>query len=55
LPDSDGSLAKAYGVNGVFYSRDTVLINPKGVLEKIWRTVNPSTDADTVLEYVLAH
>jgi thioredoxin-dependent peroxiredoxin len=55
LPDSDGELAKAYGVSGVFYSRDTVLINPKGVLEKIWRTVNPSTDADTVLEYVLAH
>lgn len=55
LPDSDGSLAKAYGVNGVFYSRDTILISPEGVVEKIWRSVNPSTDADNVLNQVLTH
>jgi thioredoxin-dependent peroxiredoxin len=55
LPDFDGSLAKAYGVSGVFYSRDTVLINPQGKVEKIWRNVNPGTDADTVLEYVTSH
>jgi thioredoxin-dependent peroxiredoxin len=55
LPDDDGSLAKAYGVTGVFYNRDTVLINPQGKVEKIWRNVNPGTDADTVLEYVRSH
>ncbi len=55
LPDSDGALAKAYGVSGVFYSRDTVLISPRGVVEKIWRSVDPNTDADVVLEYVLNH
>jgi thioredoxin-dependent peroxiredoxin len=55
LPDDDGLLAKAYGVTGVFYSRDTVLINPQGKVEKIWRNVNPGTDADTVLEYVRSH
>ena len=55
LPDNEGLLAKAYGVSGVFYSRDTVLINPQGKLEKIWRNVTPSTDADTVLEYVKSH
>jgi thioredoxin-dependent peroxiredoxin len=54
LPDTDGSLATAYGVGGVFYSRDTVLINPDGRVEKIWREVNPVDDADRVLEYVKA-
>jgi thioredoxin-dependent peroxiredoxin len=53
LPDSDGSLAKAYGVSGVFYSRDTILINPQGLIAKIWRSVNPGSDADKVLEFVL--
>jgi thioredoxin-dependent peroxiredoxin len=52
LPDTDGSLAAAYGVGGVFYNRDTVLINPEGNIEKIWRDVNPVDDADRVLEYV---
>jgi peroxiredoxin Q/BCP len=55
LPDIDGALAAAYGVIGVFYSRDTMLINPDGKIEKIWREVNPVDDADTVLEYVKAH
>jgi thioredoxin-dependent peroxiredoxin len=52
LPDTDGALAAAYGVSGVFYNRDTVLINPEGKIEKIWRSVNPVDDADRVLEYV---
>ncbi len=52
LPDTDGALAAAYGVSGVFYNRDTVLINPAGKVEKIWRNVNPADDADRVLEYV---
>lgn len=52
LPDTDGALAAAYGVVGVFYNRDTVLINPEGRIEKIWRGVNPVDDADWVLEYV---
>ena len=55
LPDSDGSLAKAYGVSGVFYSRDTILINPEGKVAKIWRSVDPNTDADNVLRQVLTH
>jgi thioredoxin-dependent peroxiredoxin len=52
LPDTAGELATAYGVAGVFYNRDTVLINPEGNIEKIWRSVNPVDDADKVLEYV---
>jgi peroxiredoxin Q/BCP len=52
LPDPDGSLASAYGVSGVLYSRDTILINPQAKVAKIWRSVNPGTDADQVLEFV---
>lgn len=56
IPDPDRLIAEAYGViGGNFFSRDTVLINPEGQVEKIWRTVNPIDDADRVLEYVLAN
>ena len=54
--DTERILAEAYGViGGLFFSRDTVLINPEGQVEKIWRTVDPTEDADRVLEYVLAN
>ncbi|MER3483161.1 MAG: peroxiredoxin, partial [Meiothermus sp.] len=54
LPDRDGAIAKAFGVGGLFgfYNRDTVLINPQGKIERVWRGVNPFKDADTVLQYV---
>ena len=54
IPDAQRVLADAYGVlGGTFFSRDTVLIAPDGVVERIWRTVDPVDDADRVLEYVL--
>ncbi|GIW25510.1 peroxiredoxin [Meiothermus sp.] len=54
LPDKDGTLARLFKVGGVFgfYNRDTVLVNPQGRIERIWRSVNPFRDADTVLAYV---
>ncbi|WP_117238324.1 peroxiredoxin [Thermus sediminis] len=54
IPDRDGRLARAYGVRSLFgfYSRDTILINPEGRIERIWRGVNPFQDADTVLAYL---
>ncbi|MGK0618398.1 peroxiredoxin [Meiothermus cerbereus] len=54
LPDKDGALARLFKVGGFlgFYNRDTVLVNPKGRIERIWRNVNPFRDADTVLAYV---
>jgi len=56
IPDTERVIAEAYGViGGLFFSRDTVLINPDGQVEKIWRTVDPVEDADRVLEYVLAN
>ena len=54
LPDKDGTLARLFKVGGVFgfYNRDTILVNPKGRIERIWRGVNPFRDPDTVLAYV---
>ncbi|MDR7388750.1 MAG: peroxiredoxin [Armatimonadota bacterium] len=54
LPDPEGALARAYGVRrflGVL-SRDTVLVNRYGRVERIWRRVNPLRDADRVLAYL---
>lgn len=54
IPDPEGRLARAYGVRNLFgfYSRDTILLNPEGRIERIWRGVNPFKDADTVLAYL---
>ncbi|GLV47289.1 peroxiredoxin [Thermus sp. LT1-2-5] len=54
IPDPQGRLARAYGVRSLlgFYSRDTLLLNPEGRVERIWRRMNPFTDADTVLAYL---
>lgn len=54
IPDRSGALARLFGVGGFlgFYSRDTILVNPQGRIEQIWRGVNPFRDADTVLAYL---
>ncbi len=54
IPDPEGRLARAFGVRSLFgfYSRDTILLNPEGRAERIWRSVNPFQDADTVLAYL---
>ncbi|WP_027882256.1 peroxiredoxin [Meiothermus rufus] len=54
LPDKEGTLAKLFKVGGVFgfYNRDTILVNPQGRIERIWRNVNPFRDADVALAYV---
>jgi peroxiredoxin Q/BCP len=54
LPDKNGTLARLFKVGGFFgfYSRDTILVNPQGRIERIWRNVNPFRDADTVLAYM---
>jgi peroxiredoxin Q/BCP len=54
LPDQDGSIARAFKVGGVFgfYNRDTILINPEGNIEMVWRGVNPFKDADIVYKYL---
>lgn len=54
IPDKSGTLARLFGVGGFFgfYNRDTILVNPQGRIEQIWRGVNPFRDADTVLAYL---
>ncbi len=39
LVDADRALARALGVS----SRDTFLVDPNGVIRRVWRAVNPST------------
>jgi peroxiredoxin Q/BCP len=34
------------------YNRDTILINPQGKVEQVWRNVNPFRDAQVVLDYL---
>jgi peroxiredoxin Q/BCP len=52
--DDKGEVAKAYGVKLFFgmYSRDTILINPEGKVEKIYRGVDPKGDPNQVLSYI---
>ncbi len=60
IPDPSGAVGRAFGVGGWMgfglllgmYNRDTILINPQGRIEKIWRNVNPYKDAQVVLEYL---
>ncbi|WP_448588559.1 peroxiredoxin [Thermocrinis sp.] len=54
LSDPEGKVARSYGVRVIlgFCSRDTILINPEGKVERIYRGVDPSTDAKKVLDYI---
>lgn len=60
IPDPSGAVGRTFGVGGWtgfglllgMYNRDTLLINPQGRIEKIWRNVNPFQDAKVVLEYL---
>ncbi len=60
IPDRSGEVGRAFGVGGWLgfglllgmYNRDTILINPEGKVEKIWRNVNPFKDAQVVLDYL---
>lgn len=62
IPDSSGQLGRAFGVGGFLglgsllglYNRDTILINPQGRVEQVWRNVNPFRDAEAVLAYLKA-
>jgi thioredoxin-dependent peroxiredoxin len=52
--DEQGELARAFGVeiSAGRAERDTVLIDPKGVVRKIWRGVSPSEHVALVLEEI---
>lgn len=54
LSDPEGQLAQALGVKMTFgfCSRDTIIINPELKIEKIFRGVDPSADAQNVLNII---
>ena len=54
IPDEKADLARQFGVTGGFfgYSRDTVIVSPKGVVAQIRRNVNPIQDAKLSLEFI---
>lgn len=54
LSDPKGQVAKAYGVSVIagFCSRDTVVIDPYGKVEKIYRGVDPKADPQEVLRLI---
>jgi peroxiredoxin Q/BCP len=58
LSDRDRRLGDALGVYGSgrgFASRDTFLIDPKGVIAEVWRKVNPSTTCADTLQAIRNH
>ena len=51
LSDPEREMIKSYGTNGlIFAKRTSFLINPKGVIEKIYEKVDPTTHAEEILE-----
>jgi peroxiredoxin Q/BCP len=50
LADPEKDVIKKYGTDGlIFAKRTSFLINPKGVIEKIYEKVNPSTHAQEII------
>jgi peroxiredoxin Q/BCP len=50
LSDPGRNVIKLYGATGlIFAKRVSFLINPKGVIEKVYDKVNPETHADEIL------
>lgn len=53
LVDTERVTTKAYGANGIIFTKRTsFLINPQGVIAKIYRSVKPNKHAQQVLHDV---
>ena len=54
LYDKTGEVSKYFGVKSLFgmCRRDTILINPEGKIEKIYRSVNPEGNPKDILNYI---
>lgn len=53
VTDKEGKLASLFDVKGkIFFSRDTVIINPIGKIVKIWRKVSPSQNPYDTLQFI---
>lgn len=49
LSDPNKEIIKTYDADGVFTKRITYIINPKGIIIKIYPDVNPSTHVQEIL------
>ena len=50
LADTDKHMTGAYGTDGILFTRRTsFLINPDGIIEKIYEKVNPQIHAEQIL------
>jgi peroxiredoxin Q/BCP len=50
LADTEKKVIDAYGADGIIFAKRTsFLIDPKGVIKKIYEKVNPSTHVDEIL------
>jgi len=54
LTDPDGKAARSFGITVLLglCSRDSVLINPEGKIEKIYRGVKPDANPKEILKYI---
>ena len=54
VSDPDGGLAQAFGIKIILgaCARDTVVINPSGQVDAVFRSVNPKANAQDVLAHV---
>lgn len=54
LSDPEGKVAKSFKVNiqNGMCSRDSVLVNPQGKIEKIYRGVDPKGNPNEILKYI---
>ncbi len=51
LADPDKKIIKSYGTDGLILAKRTsFLINPKGLIEKVYEKVNPALHAEEILE-----
>ena len=51
LSDPERKVINLYGANGlIFAKRVSFLINPKGVIEKVYDKVNPENHAEEILQ-----
>jgi thioredoxin-dependent peroxiredoxin len=54
ISDKKGKLAKAFGIRLLIgiCARDTIVINPEGKVEAIFRGVNPKSDPEKMLNFI---
>ena len=54
LSDKDKHVSSLYGANGLLWlKRITFIINPNGIIEKIYTGMNLNSHAEEILDYIV--